>query len=353
MSAYSAGSQELRERLRNRRTALLHTYVQRLRQEGSPLCQLSEEQLLEVATPLFDAAISTNSPIEAADQALLVAAGEQRATRGIPPEASTKAAHTLFAVVREEVVRSAAEAGASIEDASIVLQRLNRLLLQRLMRAATPYASELLRQISVAHHNERRRIARDLHDHIAHALAICMQQMELRGIAMESGDAQEADRRLDLLHDSLKEASHVVHELSLELGQFQTGRGFVSALERFIDLRGTDRVSVSASQLDAIEAAPPWILEEFFIAVREGIQNSLTHSGSDEIRVAVGTLGDEIRATVEDKGKGLDVQLIKGQSSGKGLVSLRERVEILGGRVRLTSTPGVGTLLDLRVPLDR
>jgi signal transduction histidine kinase len=82
--------------------------------------------------------------------------------------------------------------------------------------------------------------------------------------------------------------------------------------------------------------------------LQEALQNVARHSGAGRVEVSLLTEGDEIRLHVKDRGKGFDpVQL----SDGLGLVSMRERLRLVGGKIKISSAPGLGTEIEAAVPV--
>ncbi len=87
--------------------------------------------------------------------------------------------------------------------------------------------------------------------------------------------------------------------------------------------------------------------------MREALTNAVRHSGSEHVRVKLEIRGPELVGAVEDDGGGFDPAVAgwAGPSRGVGLRSMRERVEILGGSLRVDSAPGAGTKVELRAPI--
>jgi signal transduction histidine kinase len=85
--------------------------------------------------------------------------------------------------------------------------------------------------------------------------------------------------------------------------------------------------------------------------VREALQNALRHAAPDHVSVALNSDRRGLRVEIEDDGRGFDPSVIN-SSNGRhyGLVGMRERAEKLGGQLSLTSSPGKGTRVLLRVP---
>jgi signal transduction histidine kinase len=86
--------------------------------------------------------------------------------------------------------------------------------------------------------------------------------------------------------------------------------------------------------------------------MREAIRNALKHSGCEAVEVRLGIQPGELVGTVADDGDGFDRATVPdGQQEGIGLRSMRERAEMVGGRLNLASRPGDGTTVEIRLPL--
>lgn len=339
-----------RQFIRDQRGRFLEKLIERLRELNNPLSELTDREITTAVSPMLDAAcgIRHHSLLV---QARSIGLGGTRAYQRIPPEASVEAATELFQIVSDTLLNSK-NPPIDPQHAAVILQDLHAAILQRVVGAALPYASALLREINVAHHHERQRVARDLHDRLAHAVAICLQQLELHEWAEQSCKADESRRRLGLLRTGLLDASEMIRQTAMELGSTHTSNGFAKAVLGFIDLHGTERVTVTITDEHIDDIVDSWILEEFFLAVREAIQNSLVHSGAKSILVDVGQFDEkQLRATIKDNGSGMSQRDQAQRSSGKGLVSLQERIHNLGGEAVIRSAPGAGTFVDLRIPL--
>ncbi len=95
--------------------------------------------------------------------------------------------------------------------------------------------------------------------------------------------------------------------------------------------------------------APPAIRDESFLVIREAIRNALAHGDPGIVLIRVDIAPHEVRAWVEDDGSGFD---ITAQDSERGgLLSMRERSELMGGSISIMSKPGWGSQVELVVPL--
>jgi signal transduction histidine kinase len=80
------------------------------------------------------------------------------------------------------------------------------------------------------------------------------------------------------------------------------------------------------------------------------VQNAAKHSLASRVTVTVGTQDGSVRMTVDDDGEGFDVSYAE---PGAGLTNMRDRIDAAGGQLQMTSTPGVGTRVDVHVPLSQ
>jgi signal transduction histidine kinase len=196
-----------------------------------------------------------------------------------------------------------------------------------------------------AQQDERRHIARELHDDVNQRLA-------LLAIGIEQASVLSGDRTVGArLHDLWVETTGIsrsVHDLSRTLHSSTSGvLGLVPAiraLSRDLSAKGL-RVTVVADDR-GIDLPQSSTLCLFRVA-QEALGNVLKHSG---IRNATLTLSDtarSVRLLVEDHGRGFEPLM---QHDGLGLLSMRERVAIVGGELLIRAQPGEGTVVDARVP---
>lgn len=85
-----------------------------------------------------------------------------------------------------------------------------------------------------------------------------------------------------------------------------------------------------------------------FRVLQEALHNVARHSGATEAEVSLFTEGDEVRLRIKDRGKGFDPLKI---SDGLGLVSMRERLRLVDGKIKLSSAPGLGTEVEAAAPV--
>jgi signal transduction histidine kinase len=98
--------------------------------------------------------------------------------------------------------------------------------------------------------------------------------------------------------------------------------------------------------------APLPVIDEAFLIIREAIRNALAHGSPRLVVIGIALAPHDLLARVEDDGIGFAAGPARDpRTAGTGLVSMRERAAVLGGRLRIASTPGQGTVVELLVPL--
>ncbi|MCB9537637.1 MAG: ATP-binding protein [Myxococcales bacterium] len=198
---------------------------------------------------------------------------------------------------------------------------------------------------------ERRRVARELHDTVAQDLAALRLEIE----RMAGNGACDATR-LARLEASAKDMLETVRRILLDLRPtVLESLGFVPALQWLVEGVGAREGIVARLILDvepASLALPDEIATGLFRVAQEALKNAVRHGRAEHVFVTLG--GDEAEVTleVEDDGRGFDPEAVGPEPSGRGfgLMGMRERARLLAGAARVTSAPGEGTLVSVRVP---
>jgi len=191
---------------------------------------------------------------------------------------------------------------------------------------------------------ERRRIARDLHDGLAQELAfIAGQTARLRGA---TGDAEQLGLIETATRRALGEARRAIAALTRPLDE-PFALVLADVAEEVAEREGLDlELNVVAEPNLA-----PEVREELVRIAREAITNAARHARARTVRVEVMN-GDGVCLRVADDGIGFDPSALPrpGASGGFGLVSMQERARALGGELRIRSQPGGGTSIEVVVP---
>ena len=197
-----------------------------------------------------------------------------------------------------------------------------------------------------AQESERSHIARELHDDIGQQVALLSIDLEMLRASATSpvdGPADEALTRAQALAKSVHDLSHRLHPARLRLV------GLVAAIRGLQQEMSRADASIAFAHHDVPSTLPPEITLTVFRIVQEALQNALKYSGARHLAVDLRGTPGELTLTIQDDGRGFDVDEAWGK--GLGLISMGERLEAVGGTLRIGSTPGKGTRLEATVPL--
>ena len=216
-------------------------------------------------------------------------------------------------------------------------------------REAESAARELSGRLINAQEDERRRIARDLHDDLTQRLAILSVEMELLGRGEPGVDAGAEARRMAA---QLRELSTEVHQLAYQLHPAKLDQlGLVTAARSWCrDLSQQSGLTIDFSA----ERVPPDLSTDISLALyrilQESLRNVVRHSRTTAAHVELVSESDDLRLTISDEGQGFDVHEAR-RTGGLGLLSMQERMRLLQGTITVHSSQGHGTRVEARVPL--
>jgi signal transduction histidine kinase len=204
-----------------------------------------------------------------------------------------------------------------------------------------------------AHEEERKRIARELHDDIVQRialLAIELEQCDHRAPA-SAVDVHEylqhARQRVKDLGNDIQALSHRLHSSKLEyLGLVGAARSFCHELSE------QRHVRIEFKHSDMPAAIPEAISLCLFRVLQEALQNALKHSADQNFTVEMHSTHEEISLMVSDSGIGFDWQDAMNRQ-GLGLISMRERLHLVNGELSIQSEPGRGTTVRAHVRLGQ
>jgi signal transduction histidine kinase len=229
---------------------------------------------------------------------------------------------------------------------------------QRLEREAAHALAEAhaaaLRQLGSAEQDERRRIARELHDQAGSSMAAILMTCKLLDWAKSLEDARRLGRRLaDQVATTTDELSRLARGL---YPPALAEHGLAEMLQRFAaamsDASARVRLELDPWLLDH-RVAPELELAAFRIA-QESVSNALKHADPHSIMVRCQRVGRVLELAVEDDGAGFvrSLEEDSGEGGSLGLASMQDRAALVGGMVSIRSVPGEGTSVVARFPLQ-
>ena len=204
-------------------------------------------------------------------------------------------------------------------------------------------------RMMTAQDDERRRIARDLHDDLSQQLAFLAMDMgklankassqefisELRPLQLRAADAAMTVRRI----------SHQLHPSVLD------DIGLEAALEQYCDeFEGRTGISTQFSSRDVPESVPKEIASSLYHITQECLRNVAKHSKSETVEVELVFTNGALHLAVRDQGVGLRREGSKAER-GIGMVAMQERAHLVNGKVSVQSESGAGTEVKVEVPM--
>jgi len=260
-----------------------------------------------------------------------------------------------FISVKQDITeRKAAE--TALRQREHHLAELNRTLEQRVLlhtaelQRGTAHLRRLHAELTQAEQRERRRLAEMLHDGLQQLLvAASMRIKELRNRGRD-----KARKMLEQVDSLLSESIEASRSLTLELfPPVLHDRGLVSALEWLADwLQEKQKLNVEVRAADDVEPPSEDMKIFLFQAVRELLFNVSKHSGVDTAVVSLHRDSAELTVQVIDRGKGFEPSRLPAleHRTTFGLSNVQQRLQWMGGEVRVNSAPGRGTEITLKVP---
>jgi len=209
-------------------------------------------------------------------------------------------------------------------------------------------ARDALRRVVAGQELERQRLARELHDETGQALTSIL--LGLKAVE-EAGDAAAVRAAAQNLRELVVATLQDVRRLAVELRpKALDDFGLVAALERLV--RTFSEATGIDVQLEAglgEQRLPAEMETTLYRLVQEALTNVVKHAHARNVSVVVLRRGRRVTAVIEDDGEGFDP--LRAESDGIGLIGMRERVELLDGRITIESSVESGTTLAVEVPL--
>jgi signal transduction histidine kinase len=202
-----------------------------------------------------------------------------------------------------------------------------------------------------AQEEERSRVGRDLHDDLSQRLAIFSMGLEQlrREMPCERDDLTAS---VVNLMTRAQDLASEVHRLSYQLHPFKLDTlGLSAAIKSLCEEMSDHRdLKIKFQQKGFPAALPPDITLCIFRIAQEALHNIVKHSGAREAKLVLTKTPEAIRLRVVDRGFGFDIEAAK-MKKRLGLLSMRERLRLVGGEISIRSRPSAGTQIDVLIPI--
>ena len=212
----------------------------------------------------------------------------------------------------------------------------------------------LERERYVAVLEERERLAQEMHDSLAQVLGYLHLKAQATKRHLNGGELARADEELTDMASLAHEAYLDVREAILGLREtVSPSRGIVGTLREYL-LKFRRQAGITAEievEGDIEPQFPPEAEVQLVRVIQEALTNIRKHSRANEARIRIASGPDEIGISIEDKGRGFDPAALTDEMPRFGVRTMRERVERVGGRFQIESSPGHGTTVRIYLPV--
>jgi chemotaxis methyl-accepting protein methylase/signal transduction histidine kinase len=261
-----------------------------------------------------------------------------------------KQAEAMLQNAHDELERQVAERTNELDIANATLQAQLAVLAQ-----SEQTRRQLLQQLVTAQEEERRHIARELHDQLAQDLAGLI--LGLKSVQDQLPADTPGSERIAQIQALAIQISQVVRNLAVQLRpSVLDDLGLMLALRNYVEqwsARAHIATDLHTSGLD-ITRLPLAVETTIYRLVQEALTNVLKHAQASEVSLIVERHGNEVRVIIEDDGVGFDLSACEdalADAQKLGLIGMRERVTLLDGTLTIESEPGSGTSIFAHIPL--
>jgi signal transduction histidine kinase/ligand-binding sensor domain-containing protein len=222
------------------------------------------------------------------------------------------------------------------------------------LRHAFERLRKLTRRLEEAKEEERKRIARELHDDMGPSLTAVIINLQL----LSNGpDKQQTSQRIADTIDLVDRMVERIRDLSLDLRPPLIDElGLVAALSGYLEAQAERTgIDIQLKEGEVSRDLPPELEITAFRVVQEAVTNVIRHAGAKRAMVTIRQQHGRLDLIVSDEGRGFDVgDTMERATAGKalGLLGMQERVSMLGGQVAIESTPGEGTTIRASMPVE-
>jgi signal transduction histidine kinase len=219
-------------------------------------------------------------------------------------------------------------------------------------RRAECERASILRRLVMAEEDERRRIARDMHDQFGQQLTVL--KMKLDALYEDCGEYENLCEQVETLQAMARQLNADVDHMVWEMRPTALDDlGLESALSSYVQ-KWSQHIAVPvqlhASGMDK-DRLQPEIETTLYRIAQEALNNIAKHAGAKNVGVVLERRANQVSLIIDDDGVGFDLQgVLEADEKGLGLVGMRERAALVGGTVEIESQPDEGATIFVRIP---
>lgn len=205
-------------------------------------------------------------------------------------------------------------------------------------------------QIMDAQEMERKRLSREIHDGLAQMLANILIRSEFVDLSCRRGNHEQAQEEVKVIQENIRTSLSEVRRIIYDLRPMALDDlGLIPTIKKYVvKMAELHQVEIDLTCTDKKERLEKNYEVAVFRLVQEAVQNAIKHANASSIHVIVEIIRGKIKVVIKDDGIGFDQDAIDKQSFG--LIGMKERVEILNGKMLVRSEKGKGTIIRIFIP---
>lgn len=239
----------------------------------------------------------------------------------------------------------------------IQAEESTNLALSEDLRHQTARQQDLLKGLITAQEDERKRVARELHDELGQSLSGLALHLEAAQQFVAT-DPERAEEQLSLTREMINTTTQQMYELILALRpSVLDDLGLAAALRSLARRVLPDDRFVFTLESDLLkERLHPSIETALYRIFQEAMNNIVRHSAAERVNITLSQHDGVFEGEISDNGKGIDQEagnLEKDSPHGLGILGMQERIAQVGGTIEIRSKPGEGTRISIKIPLGK
>lgn len=248
----------------------------------------------------------------------------------------------------------AGQAAVALENSQLYRDMQNLLHVYKQQYSQLLYLSK---NIMKAHEEERKRIAREIHDGPAQSAVNLSFRLELCKRYFTDGRTDNLSCEINNLGDSIHSTVREIRSIIYDLKPSCLENGLIGAIQRHIEtFSSNNNMNIDFTYSGDDSKIEYYMTSTLYRITQEALNNIKKHAEASNIHVELSITNENIDLEIKDDGKGFVVEELKTRKfdklkGGFGLEGIRERVELVRGQMEIHSTPGKGTSLNVSIPI--